>query len=76
MMTPLTLAPLLCFSCTVALPLSFLCVLLSKLPLCYSVDWDCLPKHGLCPRPNCEVDITMPPPGTAEGYKLVERHGR
>jgi hypothetical protein len=45
-------------------------------PYCHSVDWDSVPVHGLCPRPNCEVPITMPPPGTAGGYTLIERRWR
>jgi hypothetical protein len=32
--------------------------------------------HGLCPRANCEVPITVPPPGTAGGYTSIERRWR
>jgi hypothetical protein len=39
-------------------------------------DWDSVPVHGLCPRPNCELPITMPPPGTAGGYTLIARRWR
>jgi hypothetical protein len=54
----------------------FLCVLSGKLPYCHSVDWDSVPVHGLCLRPNCEVPITVSPPGTAGGYTLIERGWR
>jgi hypothetical protein len=40
------------------------------------VDWDSVPVHGLCPWPNCEVPITVPPPGTAGGYTLIEHRRR
>jgi hypothetical protein len=32
--------------------------------------------HALCLRSNCEVPITVPPPGTAGGYKLIESRSR
>jgi hypothetical protein len=54
----------------------FLCVLSGKLPYYQSVDWDFVPVHGLCLRQNCAVPITVPPPGTAGGYTLIERHWR
>jgi hypothetical protein len=54
----------------------FLCVLSGHLPFCHSVPWDSIPLHGLCPRSNCQVCITRPPPGTAGGYTLVERRWR
>jgi hypothetical protein len=60
----------------------FLCVFSGRLPYCHSVDWDSIPcfmvplLFGFCPRPNCEVPITMPPPGTAGGYTLPERPWR
>jgi hypothetical protein len=54
----------------------FLYVLSVKLPYCHSVDWDSVPVHGLSPRPNCEVPITVPPPGTVGGYTLIERRWR
>jgi hypothetical protein len=41
-----------------------------------SVDWDSIPLQGLCPRTNCEVPITMHPPGTAGGYTLPEHRWR
>jgi hypothetical protein len=66
--------PLLHSGAAVVFP--FLCVLSGKLPYCHSVDWDSVPVHGLCPRPNCEVPITVPPPGTAGGYTLIERRWR
>jgi hypothetical protein len=75
---PLTCAhpplPLLNFGPAVVFP--FLCVLSGKLSYCHSVDWDSVPVHGLCPRPNCEVPITMPPLGTAGGYTFIERRWR
>jgi hypothetical protein len=54
----------------------FLCVLSGKLPYCHSVDWDSLPVHGLRPRQNCEVNITLQPRGTAGGYTLLDRRCR
>jgi hypothetical protein len=43
-----------CRSCTLALLVfPFLCVLKGKLPYYNSVDWNPVPVHGLCPRPNC-----------------------
>jgi hypothetical protein len=71
--------------CSSALPLlhsgtavvfPFLCVLSGKLPFCQSVDCDSVPMHGLCLLPNCEVPITMTPPGTAGGYRLIGRRWR
>jgi hypothetical protein len=66
--------PLPHFGAAVVFP--FLGVLSGKLPYCHSVDWASVPVHGLCPRPNCEVPITLPPPGTAGGYTLFERRWR
>jgi hypothetical protein len=37
-----------------------LSVLSGKLPHCHSVDWDSVPVHGLCPRPNCDVPSPWP----------------
>jgi hypothetical protein len=66
-----------CRSCSFLLSLCtpFLCVLSGHLPFCHSVPWDSLPLHGLCPRSNCTVCITLPPLDTAGGYTSVERRG-
>jgi hypothetical protein len=58
-------SPLLHSGAAVVFP--YLCVLSGTLPYCHSVDWDCVPVHGLCPRKNCKVPITMHPLGMAEG---------
>jgi hypothetical protein len=34
------------------------------------------PRAWFVSRPNCEVPITVPPPGTAGGYTLIERRWR
>jgi hypothetical protein len=67
-------SPLLHSGADVVFP--FLCVLSGKLPYCHSVDEDSVPVHGLCPRPNCEVPITVPPPGTAGRDTSIERRWR
>jgi hypothetical protein len=51
---------------------AFRCVLSGQLPFSHSVPLDSLPLHGLCPRSNCQVCITRPPPATTRGYTLVE----
>jgi hypothetical protein len=68
------LVPLLQFPAPLVYPL--LCVLFGHLPFCYSVPWDSLPLHGLCPCSNCQVCITRPPPHPAGGYTIVERRWR
>jgi hypothetical protein len=67
------LMPLLQLPAPIVYP--FLCVLSGHLPFCHSVRWDSLPLHGLCPRFNCQVCITRPPPETAGGTPVWNAAG-
>jgi hypothetical protein len=63
--------PLLHSGAAVVFP--FLCVLSGKVFFSHSVDWKSVFVQGLCPRPTCEVPVTVPLPETALGSTLPER---
>jgi hypothetical protein len=69
-------SPLPLLHTNIAVVFLYLCVLSGKLLYRHSVDWDPVTMHGLRPRPDCEVPITVPPLGTAGGYTWIELRWR